>query len=286
MTYPIFSKNFDIDNKRVSSIFQAIIEVCNKYNVPFFVVGAFARDIVMQHIHNVKPIRETQDIDFAIMIENWNEYHLIKSTLIEEYGFEQGGQIHQLIFSKGLYIDLIPFGKIEENNKISWPPHFNFMMNMIGYKEVYNSALPIVLDKKYPLQVASLEGIVLLKLIAWNDKKTHSKSKHIHDFMFIIDSFYLIYINKIIEVYGDLLDQPNFDDTLIAAEALGRNISLLSKDSFELKSTLLSILETALKNKDNSLLIRNMETVSMFDYFYCRQILQAFHKGIHYTSTN
>ena len=286
MTFNIFSENFDIDSQIGSVLFDSIATVCEDLSIPFFIVGAFARDIVMQHIYKISSTRKTKDVDIAVMVGNWNDYESIKKRLIHEYNFKQGDKTHELISNTGVYIDLIPFGEIEENHKIAWPPKFRFRMNMIGYEEVYQSAIPILLDGKYPLRVASLEGLVLLKLIAWNDRKRNAGSKHINDLMFIIDEYFLINIEEIVEKYRDLVDESDkeIDDTLIAAEALGRNISLLIKDSIELKMNLLSILEKALSNTDNSLLIQNMNNESRFDYPFCVKILTAFASGLKWVS--
>ncbi|MFK7903616.1 MAG: hypothetical protein AB8B69_00750 [Chitinophagales bacterium] len=287
MSYNIFSEKFEINSKGISSVFDAIVRVCESLQIPFFVVGAFARDIVMQHIHNFSTIRKTKDIDIAVMVENWETYEKVKIQLINNYGFKVGTKKHELISNMGIYIDLIPFGNIEENNKVSWPPHFNFMMNMIGYQEVYRSAIPVLLDKKYNLLIASLEGLVLLKLIAWNDRKYLQGEKHIRDIILIIDHYFLIYFFDLVEKYPALFDtsKSEMDDTLIAAEALGRNISVLIKDKSELSETVLSILETNLKSKDSSLLIQSLKNASDFDYPYCIQILEAFCNGIKYNPT-
>ncbi|MGB0931605.1 MAG: hypothetical protein ACPGVB_12550 [Chitinophagales bacterium] len=149
MIYNIFSKNFEINNKEILFVFDAITKACENLNVPFFLVGAFARDIIMQHIYDFSIMRKTGDIDIAIMVENWSIYEDVKNVLVNEYHFKQGENIQKLVFNNYLEVDIIPFGNIEENYTISWPPHFNFMMNMIGYQEVYDSAIPVLLDKKY-----------------------------------------------------------------------------------------------------------------------------------------
>lgn len=285
MNYNIYSKDFEINRKEIVYIFDAITNVCEKLNIPFFVVGAFARDIIMAHIHNFSSLRKTGDIDIAIMVASWNTYEKVKQALIIEYNFTQGNVTQKLIINNYLEIDIIPFGDIEENNTISWPPHFHFMMNTIGYQEIYQSAIPVFLDKKYKLLIASLEGLVLLKLIAWNDRKYQSKNrkKHIEDILFIIDHYFIINIEEMVIKYPDLFDVEDIDDIIIATEALGRNLSTIIYNVPKLKDTVLDIIKTNLQDKENSLFIEDLKSISNFEYSHCIKILKTFHKGINYT---
>ena len=46
-------------------LFERISEVAESLKVPFFVVGAMARDIILTHGYGIETGRATQDIDFG-----------------------------------------------------------------------------------------------------------------------------------------------------------------------------------------------------------------------------
>lgn len=51
-----------IDEKTVA-ILSEIDTIARKLNLPFFIVGATARDIILQHAHGIHPSRATLDVD-------------------------------------------------------------------------------------------------------------------------------------------------------------------------------------------------------------------------------
>ena len=50
----------------------------------FFIIGATARDIVMQQMLNTSSRRKTRDLDLAIAVPNWQEFDKIKNSLIAD----------------------------------------------------------------------------------------------------------------------------------------------------------------------------------------------------------
>lgn len=54
----------------------------------FFVIGATARDIIIQEMLNTSSRRKTRDLDLAIAVPNWQEFDKIKKNLIAD-GFEK-----------------------------------------------------------------------------------------------------------------------------------------------------------------------------------------------------
>jgi len=50
--------------------------------IPFFIVGATARDILLEVHHGIGSKRATLDIDIAVLIENWEQFYHLKDELI------------------------------------------------------------------------------------------------------------------------------------------------------------------------------------------------------------
>lgn len=107
----------------------------------------------------------------------------------------------------GLPIDIIPFGNLaDKNGQIQWPPSHDITMSVVGFQEAYDSALTVVLQETQ-LKVASLPGIVMLKLMAW-DERGEENSKDATDFYSVLSRYGQIHDGRLWEDYvpGEELD--------------------------------------------------------------------------------
>ena len=159
-------------------IIRSIASVCESLNVRFFLVGAVARDVVLANVFGRPPGRRTNDLDFAFAVESWEQYEQLRSGLLATGSFSPcASKLHRLFFqyAEGVrfIVDLIPFGRIAEDNQIAWPPNQDTIMNVAGFAEALGSAMPVKIDEKCILLVASLPGLALLKLLAWKDRHSY-----------------------------------------------------------------------------------------------------------------
>ena len=126
--------SYDLSGKIESILIKALLEIKNiadGLKVDFFVVGATARDILMQHLYNVTAPRMTKDIDIAVCVANWGEYLALIDALLATDKFIRGTQKQRYDF-EGTLIDIIPFGDISgRDNTISWPPDHETIMGTI-----------------------------------------------------------------------------------------------------------------------------------------------------------
>jgi predicted nucleotidyltransferase len=116
-------------NRVTLAVLGALQKVGTQHGVGHFVIGATARDILMTHVFGVDAGRATRDVDFAIALEDWNQFETIKAELIDNGDFQPAaGKSHRLFYQQDEYgtaypLDLIPFGQIERpGNVIAWPP--------------------------------------------------------------------------------------------------------------------------------------------------------------------
>ena len=86
----------------------------------------------------------------------------------------------------------LPYGRIrQEDDKIYWPPDESVAMSVLGFDEVQNATESIRIDEEFEIEVASLNGIFLLKLFAWQDRnQLHNRDAD--DMAFIIDNYLAI----------------------------------------------------------------------------------------------
>ena len=168
-------------------VLQLIDDAATATGSRYFVAGAAARDLMLVNVFGLPPSRATRDIDFGIAIRNWDEFQEIKDRLEASNEFEAAGANTQRLFLKasgnvaGIPIDIIPFGGVEsESQTIAWPPRRDVIMNVAGFEEALESSARIEIKDDLVVSVASIPGLAVLKLIAWQDRR-HSNNKDAAD---------------------------------------------------------------------------------------------------------
>ena len=144
-----------------------------KFDIDYYLVGAVARDVWMSGIHDIEPRRTTGDIDFAVLMNDKGTYEELKEYLISQEGFLPFKEnSYVLIWKDKSQVDLLPFGAIEdEDGTVTINGLGLTNINLQGFTEVYEEGLPqLELEGKHTFKFCTLPGIVLLKLIAWDDR--------------------------------------------------------------------------------------------------------------------
>lgn len=77
-----------IDNPLLIDLLRQLNHTFSKIGNDFFVIGATARDIILQVLADTSARRKTRDLDIAIAVPNWNKYNEICKALIDD-GFEK-----------------------------------------------------------------------------------------------------------------------------------------------------------------------------------------------------
>lgn len=157
---------------------KAVAQTANSLGLQYFLAGATARDLVLENIFGRPPGKLTRDLDFGFVLSDWKQFENLKATLISTGRFKPDREIQRVLYqhSAGMSVrvDLIPFGGVQEGSQISWPPDNDFVMNVAGFREALESAIHVQVDSDLVVPVASLPGLIILKLFAWADRK-HEK---------------------------------------------------------------------------------------------------------------
>ena len=134
----------------------------------FFIIGATARDIVMQQMLNTSSRRKTRDLDLAIAVPNWQEFDKIKNSLIAD-GFEKDKAKHQRFYYGDYEIDVVPYGYVaKEDDNIYWPPEETIAMSVKGFDEVLSDAITVSIDDRFtkesripsPIQISIIASVL------------------------------------------------------------------------------------------------------------------------------
>nr|WP_321458983.1 hypothetical protein [uncultured Vibrio sp.] len=113
-TYITINKKFP---KGLTELYFDVSAEAQKLAIPYMIVGAMARDLVLVHRFDTKIERGTRDADFGICLESWDQFHSLATNLID-VGFTQYEQVSHRFHrecSDGMRweLDTVPFQPVE-----------------------------------------------------------------------------------------------------------------------------------------------------------------------------
>jgi predicted nucleotidyltransferase len=216
-----------------TEILTVIDETLRKLECPWMLVGATARDLLLVHVFGMHVTRATRDVDFGIAVESWEQFSAVRTAILAAGRFtEDSRTTHRLLYRSPnsehpIPVDFIPFGGIADpEGRIAWPPDADFVMNVSGFTEALGDALRVRVNERLTVPVVSLAGLAILKLIAWNERRSDKDATDFH---------------RILSSYGDagnadrlydeeaaVLEQEEFDFESAGAFLLGRDASAIS----------------------------------------------------------
>ncbi|MFZ0280483.1 MAG: nucleotidyl transferase AbiEii/AbiGii toxin family protein, partial [Bacteroidales bacterium] len=233
-------------------LLDAIERGFNRFSIDYYLVGATARDVWMRGIHEVTPKRATSDLDFAVMLKNSEQFEELKKYLIEVEGFVPYKEnAFVLIWKDQTQVDLIPFGDLEKEGIVTVKGTGFTSMNVEGIREVFEEAsAEIQIDDNKQFKVCTLSGIVILKLIAWDDRP-EARGDDIDDIADILRNYFRFNSEAIWEKHFDLfVDDVGLDE--IASQYLGREIGRIVAKNPKLKDRILDILTRGISDEKSN----------------------------------
>jgi predicted nucleotidyltransferase len=244
-------------------IFKEITKVSQTLSIDFFVVGATARDIILESGYGIPTIRATKDIDFGVQVSNWEEFSRLKEGLIKTGNFTSTKETQRLKNKNGVPVDIIPFGKIANQKELfTWPPEHEMEMNVLGFDESYEHSILVRLntDPLLELRFVSLAGLAILKIIAWKDKYPLRKSDA-KDLLLLIRNYLAAgNENRLYNEESDIM-VDDFDYERASARLLGRDMATISYPK-----TLEAIVEVLNRETGNQSHYRLIEDMINFKY--------------------
>lgn len=259
----------DISGKLSKSYIDAITEIkkiADLLGIPFFIIGALARDLILEYFYGIKSPRMTMDIDLGVKVLSWQHYNDLVNALVESGKFKEQKENHRLQYND-VFIDIIPFGKISDKDfKISWPPEHELVMNVMGFDEVYEYSTIIRLSNNPILEVIipTLPGLAILKLLSWKDNYP-GRPKDAEDLFFIMINYeHADIFDRLYNTEIKLLENENFDNRIAGIKLLGKDIRKICNGN-----TLTHIKEILAEETDEksnyNLVINMMKSHNKFD---------------------
>ena len=213
-----------IGNPLLVELLRKLTDSFNKMDREFYVIGATARDIIMQQLLDTESRRRTRDLDIAIAIPDWNTFEQVKQNLIAD-GFEKSRDMQQRFYYGEYELDIVPYGVIaKEDDNIYWPPEEVIAMSVKGFDEVLSEAITVSIDDEFKIKIASLHGLFLLKFNAWLDRNAKT-SKDAEDMSFILSNYFMANLDR--EIHQEVYDWENFDEYIVGGYWLAHDLVAL-----------------------------------------------------------
>lgn len=230
MSNILFNLSGKINQKTVDAL-SVVKSIADSLNIPFFVVGASARDFILENCYGIKPGRITRDIDLGVEVASWEQFRQLTESLMATGKFSPDKKEPQRFHFDSVLIDILPFGAItDEKRRISWPPEHEIFMSMLGFKEAYESSITVRLstNPEINIKLPTLPGLAIMKIISWKEKYPERK-KDAEDLLLIMQKYEEAgNFERLYEEEQELLQEENFDTRLAGIRLLGRDMARIS----------------------------------------------------------
>lgn len=235
-----------------ATVYAILETVFYQYGIAYYLIGANARDVQL-YKQGIKPTRGTADIDFAVMVPDFEVYQTIFDALCNN-GFRTTEEAYRLVFDEtNTVLDLMPYGKIEQEYTVNFTER-ELSLSVLGFTEVGEHVETVkIKEENYTLPVSPVEGIIILKLISWEDKPD-LRTKDLEDISFLLQHAWHLYEEEAYANHLDLFvdDNNNFDTQIVAARIIGRKMKHIIYQNETLKHTIIEILEKSIDKKDKA----------------------------------
>ena len=242
-----------IGNPLLIELLRKLTDSFGRMDREFYVIGATARDIIVQQLLDTASTRGTKDLDIAIAIPDWDAFEQIKERLVAD-GFKKSNDMYQRFYYGAYEVDIVPYGVVaKEDDNIYWPPEEVVAMSVKGFDEVLSEAITVSIDDEFKVKIASLHGLFLLKLNAWLDRNAKT-SKDAEDMSFILSNYFMANLDR--EIHQEVYDWENFDEYIVGGYWLAHDlVTLLNVNQLNYYK---EVIEGELAKQEESRLINQM----------------------------
>ncbi len=149
----------------VERVLTALVGGLRTLDVRFCVVGALVPELLLAE----RPAVRTNDADAVVMVADLAAFEAVKAGLVPA-GFSPTRLAHRLGYAGGGVADLLPYGReLAPDGILRLAP--DSRINLAGFECLSASAVDVALDSGLVVPVAPLPLFVLLKLVAYTDRR-------------------------------------------------------------------------------------------------------------------
>ncbi len=249
-------------------------------SMPVVLLGAFARDLIFDHIHNIVAPRATMDIDICVQMTSWDDFNAT-CVRLKDMGFREDGPEHpeKMYDTNGQEVDLLPFGSLSDDGKtITWPQD-DSPWSICGIQEAYEHAIVITVDG-LELRVISPCAMIYLKMFSVHDRPDVRRKKDTGDIQFVLENYLDVTGRKRLRSGGrdsDVMELVDGDLEKAVARIAGRDIGkILGGESV---GELLEILRIETQSQTSKPIAQQLAKFHQGKFERAREILQSLSDG-------
>ena len=199
-----------------------------RLEIPFFVLGATARDMIFGALYDIPVSRATFDIDLALRVADWKQYASLRTALLHTQRYSEDRHHQQrLHHDNGSAIDLVPFGPVESPaGVIAWPPGNDIIMSTSGFEEALASSIELIIaeDPECTVRVCTPAALAAMKIIAWHDNYP-ARTRDAQDLLFLMKEYLHVgNQERLYDTAADILSAAGFSLEVAGPRLLGRDI--------------------------------------------------------------
>lgn len=261
---------------------QAFAAAAGNAEVPWLVVGATARILLLERIYGWPAGGGTQDVDFAVLVGDWDHYETLCAHIASQPAVETGGRmIKRFQTRRGFQFDLLPYGGVEENDRqVFWPPDRDFLMTVRGFAGAARHAVPVVVNGEITVPVVNPAGLCALKLFAWQERGAQQVGRDAKDIAYLfrhIDR--LLPRESLFEMHGEELEDADYRADLCALDVFAQQVTSLLADDERLFMD--AFLSEDLAQETDARLVRDLQRYLLPDKpERITDMLHAFRRGM------
>jgi len=272
-------KNIGVQlDENIFSLLALFSEIANSEAVPWILVGATARVVLLEKIYGWPKGIATEDTDFAVQVKNWDHYGSLCSRLENDETLNPlQHPTKRFVTTSNLLFDLLPYGGVETGVKqVYWPPHNEQLMTVRGFECAHEDAIQVRVNNKLNVLVISPRALCALKLFAWEERHAQHPGRDAKDLAYLFQNVENLYSAELLHTqYQDSVEAADYDIVLAALYQFGKSvIELLDSDD---NKFLTDFLINEASQEDDSKLVRELHqyffhkdierTVKMFNFF-------------------
>jgi predicted nucleotidyltransferase len=267
----------ELASPHFGEVFASIEKTCRQMHISVYLIGAHARIILLLE-QGIQPMRGTGDIDFAVMMPDMATYDSFLSAL-EKTGFSRAKEPYRVIYDKtNTIVDILPFGQIEEEGTIKFTDR-KTELSVVGMEEVLDGAV-LVKHESFNVSIPPLVGILILKLISWNEQP--NRKKDLDDIYEIIHNYWETIADDFYRNHTDLIDELNEEYFMLeaAARMIGIEMKKIVMKKSRLSTLIQNILQKEIDEEPGSIGLYFLQKGYFENYEHTRRIFTLILKGI------
>lgn len=241
------------------ALLKAVADSAAALGIPWLLTGAGGRMLLLEKLQGLPTGRATEDLDFGVMVPSWEHYEKLRGLICQDGRFhEDSKQSQRLCYGGSAKVDLVPFGAIAEpDERVRWPKEDGVVMNVLGFQEACNSAILLTVNGSLAVPVATPQAMLLLKLVAWEDRHARLPLKDASDIAYLLyHGEKIIGTDALYDTYPGVMEGVDWDVELATARAFGLQMAALAFQPT--RDHLVLTLGRELEREEESVLVREV----------------------------